>query len=213
VIVTIGLLASRVAKEHLGHTTLVFSMVYTPERFSLGDERITGVPLDVPLAEVFPHIRRLFPSVRRIGMLSDPQKTGKIAEQAKAEAKERGFSLVVAKVASEQSLPRAMRSLIGKIDLLWLVPDRMVITPQSVDFHLGTSFEANLPVVTFTEDLVKRAAVAALSPDYQAVGEEAARLALRVLAGESPLNYSKIPQKWKYKIILKYDCFCDLIRL
>jgi ABC-type uncharacterized transport system substrate-binding protein len=30
VIVTIGLLASRVAKEHLGHTTLVFSMVIPP---------------------------------------------------------------------------------------------------------------------------------------------------------------------------------------
>ena len=185
-ILAVGLLAARVAKENFQQTPIVFCMILDPERFSLSGGKITGVTLEVSILEVFSGIRDLFPKAERIGVLYDPQKTGKMIDQAKKVTQASGLSLISVEVNSEKSLPAATRALPGKIDLLWVVPDSTVVTPESLDFLLLTSFENKLPIITFSEDLVKRGAVAAFSPDYHSVGEQAGRLALRVLGGEDP---------------------------
>ena len=185
-ILAVGLLAARVAKENFQQTPIVFCMVFDPERFSLSGEKITGVTMEVPIQEVFSGIQDLFPKAKRIGVLYDPKKTGKMIDQAKKVTQASGLSLISVEVNSEKSLPAATRALPGKIDLLWVVPDSTVVTPEALEFLLLTSFENNLPLITFSDDLVKRGAVAAFSPDYHAIGEQAGNLALRILGGEDP---------------------------
>lgn len=203
-IIAIGLLASRVAKEDIKQTPIIFCMVFDPERFSLSNskEKITGVTLEIPLHDLFSRIRDLFPEIKKIGVLYDPKKSRRMISQAKDAAGPLGFSLLAAEVHSEKGLPAAFRGLLGKIDLLWMIPDSTVVTPESLDFILLTSFENNLPIITFSDDLVKRGAVAAFSPDYQAIGEEAGHLALRVLGGEDP---SRIPIRQAPKIRLSVN--------
>jgi putative ABC transport system substrate-binding protein len=185
-ILSIGLLAARVAKEDLKEVPAVFCMVYHPERFSLSGKGMTGVSLDIPLPEQFSKMKELFPEIKRVGVLYDPQKTGKVIDQAKEVSKEFGISLIPVKVRSEKELPESFRTLPGTIDLLWVVPDSTVVTARSIEFILLTSFESNIPIFTFSEDLVRKGAVAGFSSDYEAAGEEAGHLALRVLKGESP---------------------------
>ena len=71
-----------------------------------------------------------------------------------------------------------------------MLPDSTVVTPLSIEFILLTSFENNLPIFTFSEDFVKKGAMASFSPDYETIGEEVGHIVLRVLKGESP---DKIP--------------------
>ena len=185
-ILSIGLLATQVAKANFQQTPILFCMLFDPERFSLSGPNMTGITLEPSPAELFPRTKAVLPAVKRIGVLYDPEKSGKLIDEATKDAEALGISLVAAPVSSDKALPNAMRTLLGKIDLLWMVPDSTVVTPQSLDFLFLFSFENNIPILGFSEDLVRRGAVLAFSPDYTAIGEQAGRLALKILGGEDP---------------------------
>lgn len=192
-IVAIGLLAATVAKDNFRKIPIVFCIVVDPERFSLTGENITGVTLSVPVSETLSQIRNLFPDVRTMGVLYDPRKSRFIVEEAYNLEKILGFSMISQKVSSESDLPDAIRPVLLKSDLLWIIPDSTIITPDSIDYILLNSFEEQIPVITFSEDLVKKGALAALSPDYVSIGEQAGRLALSILSGKSPGSLSIQP--------------------
>ncbi|MFY9268257.1 MAG: ABC transporter substrate-binding protein [Candidatus Manganitrophaceae bacterium] len=197
-ILTVGLVATRVgiiAREGLGREGLekvpiIFCMVLDPDRFSLSGERMTGVTLQLNPSELFSKIKLFFPETKKIGVLYDPGKNGKMISSARETAGAEGISLLPVEVDSESKLPDAVRSLIGKADLLWIIPDSTVVTPESLEFLFLASIENSLPMIAFSDDLVKRGAVASFFPDYRSIGEEAGRLVLKILAGEDP---SRIP--------------------
>ena len=189
-IVAIGLLAATVANENFRKIPIVFCSVVDPERFSLVGDSITGVTLNVPVPETLSQIRNLFPEARKIGVLYDPRKSRTIVEQAENLGKTLGYSLIKQKVSSDRALPNAIRTILRKSDLLWIIPDSTIITPDSIDYIILNSFEDHIPVFTFSEDLVKKGALVALSPDYVGIGEQAGHLALSVLSGKTPGSLS-----------------------
>ena len=185
-IVAIGLLAATVANENFSKIPIVFCSIVDPERFSLSGDSITGVTLNVPVHETLSQIRNLFPEARKIGVLYDPRKSRTIVEQAENLGKTLGYSLIKQRVSSDRALPNAIRTILRKSDLLWIIPDSTIITPDSIDYIFLNSFEDHIPVFTFSEDLVKKGALVALSPDYVAMGEQTGRLVLNVLSGKTP---------------------------
>ena len=185
-IVAIGLLAATVAKENFRKIPIVFCSVVDPERFSLVGDYITGITLNAPVSETLSQIRNLFPEARKIGVLYDPRKIRIIVEQAENLVKTLGYSLIKQKVSSERDLPNAIRSILLKSDLLWIIPDSTIITPDSIDYIFLSTFEDHIPIITFSEDLVKKGALVALSPDYVGIGEQTGHLVLNVLSGKTP---------------------------
>jgi len=187
-IVAIGLLAATVAKENFRKTPIVFCSVFNPERYSLVGDYITGITLNTPVIETLSQIRNLFPDARKIGVLYDPRKNRRTLKQTENLGKTMGFSLIKQKVTSEMDLPNAIRSILVKADLLWIIPDSTILTSDAIDYILMNSFEDRIPIVTFSEDLVKKGALVAFSPDYVSIGEQAARLVLSILSGKKPDN-------------------------
>ncbi|MEK7703243.1 MAG: ABC transporter substrate-binding protein [Nitrospirota bacterium] len=203
-VITIGLFASRIVQERLSGTPMLFCMVFDPERFNLSGRNITGVALDVPVSELFSQIKKILPNAKTGGVLYDPKKTGRGIREAQKAAQAQGLALISEKVDSKKMVPTALRSLLNKVDFLWMIPDSTVITEESVDFILLTSFENNIPIVTFSEDIVKRGAVLAVVPDYAALGEQVGQLAQRIFTGESA---DRIPiqslEKVRFSVNLK----------
>lgn len=183
-IISIGPLATRMVQDQFPDTPLVFCMVFETERFPVSRQNTTGVFMDIAPRNLLSRMKELFPDARRIGLLYDPEKNRKKVDEAREAANSLGIALIASRVSSEKEVPGALRSLLENIDLLWLAPDSTVVTSQSLEFLFITSFENRIPIVTFSDDLVRKGAVAAFSPDYEGVGEQAANLARRVLKGE-----------------------------
>ncbi len=185
-IVAIGLLAAAVAKENFRKIPIIFCAVVGPERFSLTGDNITGVVLNVSVNETLSQIRNLLPDSRIMGVPYDPLKSRETIKEAEKFGKILGISLIPQKVSSERGLPSAMRSILQKSDLLWIIPDSTIVTPDSIDYILSNTLEEGIPVITFSEDLLKKGALVAISPDYAAIGEQAGHLVLSFLGGKSP---------------------------
>jgi putative tryptophan/tyrosine transport system substrate-binding protein len=182
-IVAIGPLAAQVAREHLRDVPMIFVMVSNPPKHGLQGANLAGVSLDIPVQMQLARYKALVPTLKTLGVIYDPTKTGTMVTEAGGTVATLGLQLLTAPVSTPKEVPAAMRSLLGKIEALWMVPDDTVVTPESFKFLLLTAFENNLPFVTVSDIFVEAGALASLSPDYTDVGRQGCQLATDLESG------------------------------
>ena len=183
-IVAIGPLAAQVAKAEVRGVPVVFAMVRNPRKSGLEGDNIAGISLDVPIEAQLAMYKLLLPTLRVIGVIYDPEKTGALVKEAGEVAERFGLRFLATPVASQTEVPAALRGLLGKVDALWMLPDDTVITPESLTFFLLTAFKQNLPVLTISDAFVEAGALAALSADYTDVGRQACQLSREIESGQ-----------------------------
>ena len=182
-VLAIGALAAQIAKEGLPDTLVVFFMVPNPRKYGLEGGNVVGISLDIPVEAQFVLYTSLVPALRTIGVIYDPVKTGTIVTEARVAAAKLGLRLRAAPVASEKAVPRALRSLLGSIDALWMVPDDTVVTSESFKFLLRQTFENNLPFLVVSSIFVEVGALASLAPNYTDVGRQGCQLVNQIISG------------------------------
>lgn len=173
----VGLKAALAAKLEIFDTPVIFSMVLNPESHGLPTSNMTGIAVRTSAATQLMAIRSVMPDQRRIGVLYDEAQSGDFVRQAHRLAKQSGFELVPVAVRSQQDLAPAVRTLLPKIDALWLLQDQTVISESSIPFLLESTIDAKIALFTFSSTLVQQGALGALVVDPWAVGQQAARLA------------------------------------
>lgn len=194
IILAIGSLAAQVAKENVQGIPVVFCMVSNPHKYGLVGENVAGISLDIPFKTQFATYKSLLPTLRTVGVIYDPDKTGAMIADAQAMADTLGFKLLAMPVTSQKEVPAAFRSMLGKIDALWMVPDDTVVTPEAFKFLLLETFENNLPFLTVSDIFVEVGALASLSPDYTDVGRQGCQLARKIESGRlQPEEVNTLP--------------------
>ncbi len=184
VVVAVGLKAALVIRQGLPNVPSIFCMVLDPAKYSLPRSNMTGIALEIPFKDQIRSLLDLQPTVKTIGVLYNPLKTGRIVKSAIPQAKVLGVELVPRKVSSEKEVPVSLRAIVQQIDALWLLPDSTVLTPDSFNFLLKTTLDANVPVVGFSPDLVSKGALLSIHFSYEDVGKQAAHLATKILRGK-----------------------------
>jgi putative ABC transport system substrate-binding protein len=182
-ILAIGPQAAQVAKAEVQGIPVVFLLVRNPRKYGLEGDNIAGISLDVPIEAQLAMYKSLLPTLRVLGVIYDPEKTGALVKEADEMAGKFGLRFLAAPVASQTEVPAALRSLLGKVNALWLLPDDTVVTPESLTFFLLTAFKQNLPVLTISDAFVEAGALASLSADYTDVGRQACQLSREIESG------------------------------
>lgn len=190
-VLAVGTDAARAVKDANLDIPSVFSMVSEPGQSGLLNQGaragtpMTGVCLDVPVEEQFSSLLTVVPKVRRIGVIYSPDESQFIVDEAQNTANRMNVGLVTYPVYSEADVSQALSALRPKIDALWLVSDRIVLTTQSLQYMFLFTFQNNLPLMGLSDHFVKMGALVAVGPDYQDVGRQSGDLAAEMLAGRS----------------------------
>ena len=185
-VLSVGALATQLVQDTLDDVPTVFCMVPNPYRFLTRGKKITGVSLDIPIEQQFATYKALVPTLRTLGTIADPHKTGAMAREASLAAGQLGLHLLAPTVTSQKEVPAAWRGLLGKIEAFWMLPDDTVITPDSFKFLLLETLKNNLPFLATSDIFVKAGALASLSPDYSEVGRQACHLTRQLQQGHWP---------------------------
>ncbi len=179
------MLAARVIQEELPDTPLLYCMV---SRYGLVGENTVGISLDVPGEKQFSLFKDVVPGLKTIGVLYDPEKSGILVTDAAEAAEKLGIDLLRVSVSSRKKVPQALRGMLGKIDVLWMVPDDTVLTTDSFRFLLVTSFENRLPLMAISDIFVKVGALASITPDPGEIGRQACEMVAQYDRGELSLS-------------------------
>ncbi len=198
VVLALGTDAARFVKDARIGLPTVFSMVSEPGASGLLNAdgtvggSMTGACLDVPVHEQFMSLLEVVPGARRIGVVYNPDETQLIVTEGRAVANGMNLGFVSQAVRSEADVPKALSELRPKIDALWLVGDRTVLTTQSLQYVFLFAFQNNLPLIGLSDHFVKMGALFAVGPDYEDIGRQSGELAARILSGEEPADMSYV---------------------
>jgi len=170
---------------------VVYSMVPDPSTIlGKGVENITGVDMNVPVMEVVEVVKSLKPPVQRLGVLSNGKR--EFAEAA-VSAQSQGVQLVPVTVSSPREVSRALRSLVGTVDALWILRDDVILAPEVLEYILLWSYENKVPVVGLSEAHTRKGALLSLAPaGGREMGQRAGELANRILRGEKPATIPRM---------------------
>jgi putative ABC transport system substrate-binding protein len=181
-VVTVGTDAYRKARG-IRNIPLVYAMVIPADTAGPQPDNISGVSMDIEPGEYISAITSLFPDAKRIGLLYDPDNTGEFVRDAEAQAREAGVALIAKSVRDPRRIPALLDDLRKKVDVFWMLPDRTVIQPETVDYLMLVSFQSSLPVFSFSRKFLDEGAAAVLVVTPFGMGVQAGKL-VRSLAAD-----------------------------
>jgi putative tryptophan/tyrosine transport system substrate-binding protein len=175
--------AQAVIKEAPASQKIVFSTVTNPSDVGLDKKpkNVTGVSDVVNFGANFDLIFELFPKTKMIGI---PYNAGERnsqfgVDQIRALADKRGIKVQLVTVASSQEVVDAARSLLDKVDVIYVGSDNTVVGAMAGLIKI--SREKRVPVIASDSGSVQEGALAAISVDYEQLGRRAGRLVSEIL--------------------------------
>ena len=184
-------MAQAVAKK--ARVPVVFAAVTDPvgagivKSLGQGQAGITGTSDAWPYEDQLRLIRRITPSVKRIGVLYNP---GEAAarygiEQIRGYAAEMGFKLIEGAVNSTTDVYPVAQNLAPRVDALLIGSDNTVIS--GVAAAVKVAVEKKLPLYVGDSGTVEKGGLATVSVGYAQLGKDTGKLVARTLRGETSI--------------------------
>lgn len=189
-VVAVGTEAAKWAIKHT-NVPVVFCMVANAEQNLFAEldvseaARLTGVSLDIPVETQLKQLATFLPNVKRLGVLYDPQKSEAAVKEAAVAAAQLGLQFVPQPVVDERAVSDAVQALASRVDAVWAPVDSTVYNSRSAQFVLTRMLQKKIPVLGFSENMVKAGALLGPRVDYASVGKQTAELLQIVLRSES----------------------------
>lgn len=192
-LVAIGPRALRLAME-TPLLPIVYLLAPNPHLPAVPPRRVTGVSLDVPPPQQLQAFLSVL-SFRRVGIIHDPTGSTAFVSMAKESAAALGITVLTREAEHVKEAPGLIKSLAGEVDAIWLIPDLTVLSAENLQYLAYFSLRHNIPILAFSERLLKYGAAVGLELDSEDMGRQAAELAEGILLDHSALPAPQAPRK------------------
>jgi len=175
----------------LAAAPLLFTAITDPVGAGLVDslekpgKNITGVSDMLPVDKHMAMLMRFYPGLKKLGMIYNAGEANSKTTVAmvQAEGAKLGFEVVEATVAKTSDVYQAAKSLIGKVDAIYLPTDNTVIS--ALESVVKVCEQEKMPLFSADVDSVQRGTVAALAFDYYQHGYQTGLMAKRLLVDKA----------------------------
>lgn len=142
------------------------------------DPLVSAVFVDQPIEQQLRLARALLPRAQRLGVLLGPTSAPR-TEEIRVNAESLGLEIRFETITDEHGIGVALRRIAAEVDALLAVPDPLVFNRSTIANILLASYRYELPVIGYSEGLVRAGATAAVFAD---IGQLAETAALKTLA-------------------------------
>ncbi|MFL5347089.1 MAG: ABC transporter substrate-binding protein [Hyalangium sp.] len=181
-VLAIGPLAANAARRSLGEDIpVLFVMVPYFEKYGLEGPNVTGIALTSDYTPELGALKAMVPKATRVGILHDPRFSAKQVQTAQAAASSVGLTIVPLEVDGQGKVEKVLERSANKVDALLMVADKTVANTAVVQALIAFSTAQKIPLVGLTPSQVKEGATLSLAPSPTSIGQQAGRLANRIV--------------------------------
>lgn len=147
---------------------------------------LTGMTDMPPVDKQLELIKTIVPKATRIGIVYNAGEANSVSQvnAVKAAAAKMGLTVAEATVANSGGVFQAAKSLVGKVDAIYIGLDNTVVS--AFESLVKVCEENKLPLFSSDNESVAKGAIAALAIDYYAMGKQTAAMAKKILDGAKP---------------------------
>ena len=134
-----------------------------------------GISLRIPVAIQVAAIADTFPSLRKIGLLFDPDHNQWFFDAAVSTAASRQavFEIIPLEVASRNRIGQVLKQGLRQVDAVWMIPDQTVISEKLIQYVIRQALYANAGVIGYNPYFIRAGAVFSFEFDYINLGNQA----------------------------------------
>lgn len=163
---------------------IFYSMVFNPDKRVPDGLDLCGISLNIFSSPQVLRISAVFPGVRKIGVLFDPENNARWFSSARNESLLGSVDLVPLHVRRQSDVNRLYREGFENVDALLFIPDKTVTSPTIIRHVIKQSLARGIPVIGYNRFFHTSGAALSLVLDYSAIGVRMAEKVRRFLSGE-----------------------------
>jgi putative ABC transport system substrate-binding protein len=183
IIFTVGSGATKFAKENIGNIPVLADLIMNFADYKAPN--ITGVSLDISSSLRLQAIKKVFPDVKRIGVVYSVQSENIISE-LKQSGSGLSLTIVESKAESDKDFFAAFNKISPNIDCFLMIPDTTLFNSQIIKFVLLEGVKNKLPIIGLSSFHSKAGAAMSIEADYKEIGVQTGEIALKILNGAKP---------------------------
>jgi putative ABC transport system substrate-binding protein len=172
---------------------LLFSSAINWRRLGIGTDTY-GVASELSPSQEISLLRYFFPSVKKIGIIYNEKFSQEYLETVKQDAKTLGVEIIGQPIETEQGVYDALDNIFSKIDILWIIPDPIVLSSNTtIQKIFAVAKQNQKPVYAYSDVFIEEGAVLAISADIATIGRQSANLIMMVDNHKLPAGTVQIP--------------------
>lgn len=142
---------------------------------------VSGMTDRSPVDRQMALIKEIAPATKSVGVIYNSGEANSVTTlaQVKEEAAKLGWKVEAVTVANSAGVAQAAKSLVGKVNAIYIPTDNTVIT--ALEAIVKVCEENKIPLFCADTDSVARGAIAAVAVDYYRMGKQTADMAKRIL--------------------------------
>ena len=144
----------------------------------------TGTSDMSPISKQVELLQKVMPNVTKVGiMYTTNERNSEVqVEEAKEAFAKAGIEAITKGISSTNDVQDTAKSLMSQTEVLFIPTDNMIVSAISLITEL--SKETKIPVVGGSADVVEQGVLFTYGANYEALGRQTAKLAIRILEGE-----------------------------
>lgn len=184
VVVTFG--AKAASRDYPEHVIVIYGLApgfkRQPEKHSRLSVKVRTTP---PAGTVVERLREIQPSLKRLAVFWVSESYLEYIQEIQRSCQAVGSEALTERMSGPEQLPARLRSLTGKIDAIWILPDPLLINTQSFATLKDFSWANRVPLYVPTTGLAENGAAAAVACSFREIGHTAAKAAILLLSGKT----------------------------
>lgn len=153
----------------------------------------TGTSDMSPISKQVELLQKVMPNVKKVGiMYTTNERNSEVqVEEVQKEFAKAGIDVLTKGISSTNDVQDTAKSLMSQTQVLFIPTDNMIVSAISLITEL--SKEMKVPVVGGSADIVEQGVLFTYGANYEALGRQTAKLAVRIIKGE---DVSKISAEY-----------------
>lgn len=146
-----------------------------------------GISLRIPVSVQINSLTAVFPGLRKLGLLFDPDHNEWFFEKAVSAGKVRPvpIEIVPLRVTAKNQIAEVLKENLGQIDAVWMIPDQTVISEKLIQYVIKQGLLSDTGVIGYNAYFTKVGALFSFEFDYRGLGQQAGGLILDTMAGKN----------------------------
>lgn len=205
ILIGIGTAAAQalVAESRSLDIPVVFSSVTDPlaaklvQNLKQPEGNVTGVSNYVEVSKTLSLIKGFLPNLKNLGVIHNPGEVNSmvVVRETEKQGKLDGISVITSVANNTAEVVTATRDLINKVDAIFINNDNTALSAFEAITKTANKFKK--PVFVSDIDLISQGAYAAMGPDQFVLGQQTAKMVMKILNGQ---NISTLPIEFPSKI-------------
>ncbi len=185
VMVAVGPQALSYLRDRRWPGNVLYAMVLNPARFFWKSASLGGISLDLSPWKQLLTVNRVFPQIKQLGVLYNPEKNQTWFNRAKTVMTFKNLALVPLQVNRRADIPALFNPPGPEVDAILFIPDQTVISRSMITYVIKESLRLGIPTFGFNRFFHESGAALSFIIDYEAIGRQVAEMVKTITHGGS----------------------------